>query len=104
MVVKWSSRALNHASDIYRLYLEKNRTAAEKILNTIIEEGDKLGNFPKIAQKEQLLSEQGILYRSLVVKKNFKIIYSIYKDHVHIVDVWDCRRNPKTNINNINQP
>ena len=97
MVVKWSNRALKHIADIYKLYLEKSEKAAEKIFNTIFEEGDKLGDFPEMAQREQLLAKKKIIYRSLVVQKHFKIVYSIYKNYIHIVDIWDCRRNPRTN-------
>ncbi len=101
MVVKWSNRSLKHIVDIYKLYLEKSEKAAEKIFNTIFEEGDKLGDFPEMAQREQLLTKKKIVYRSLVVQKHFKIVYSVYENYIHIVDVWDCRQNPKKLKNRI---
>jgi plasmid stabilization system protein ParE len=101
MVVKWSDIALKHIAEIYKLYFEKSEVAAEKIFNAIFKEGDKLGNFPEMAQKEQLLAKKKIIYRSLVVQRNFKIVYSVYKNYIHIVDVWDCRQNPKNLKNRI---
>ncbi len=101
MVVKWSTKALKHLAAIQRLYIEKSEKAANNICDTIFEAGDKLGDFPQMAQKEALLRKRKVEYRSLVVMKHFKIVYSVSGNYIQIVDIWDCRQNPKTNTGNI---
>jgi hypothetical protein len=47
------------------------------------------------------LSEKDEEYRSLLVRKYFKIIYFIENENIYIAAVWDCRQDPYTNINKI---
>ena len=54
-----------------------------------------LGTNPRLGKAEPLLAERTIMYRSIVVQRLNKIVYSIQDDHVEVVDFWDVRREPK---------
>ena len=41
------------------------------------------------------MADRALTYRSLVVGKLSKIVYRVDDDTIHIVDFWDCRREPK---------
>jgi len=47
-----------------------------------------------MAPIEPLLSEFSELYRSLVIRKTYKVVYYIADDIIFIVAVFDCRQNP----------
>ena len=54
-----------------------------------------------MAPIEADLSDDDEGYRYLVVQKHFKIIYFVESDSIYIAAIWDCCRNPQTNINKI---
>ncbi|MBO4550492.1 MAG: type II toxin-antitoxin system RelE/ParE family toxin [Bacteroidaceae bacterium] len=49
---------------------------------------------PHLGPIEPLLSDCPTTYRSVVVTKLNKMIYSIADDHIEVVDLWECRREP----------
>lgn len=107
MVVKWSVEALD---DLRRIYIQKgliNRKTAQKTCALIFSDADILINHPKAGKKEPDLEKRKILYRCLVTKvRNYKLVYYIEDDLVHIIAVWDCRRDPqelKKELNNRNK-
>lgn len=51
---------------------------------------------PYMGQKEPLLADQPIEYRSFVINRLNKIIYYVEADTIHIVDFWDTRKEPQT--------
>lgn len=55
-----------------------------------------LAQNPNMGQKEHLLDNRTKPYRSIVVHKNCKIIYYVEGDTLHIADLWDTRREPRT--------
>lgn len=50
---------------------------------------------PSVGPVEPLLADRASTYRSLVVDNLSKIVYRVDDDTIHIVDFWDCRREPK---------
>ncbi len=97
MVVIWTEYAIRHLKEIFSSYLLKSEKAAIKIHREIVNSVEPLRNFPEMAQKEHLLAKKKAVYRSLVILKHFKVIYSVSNGNIYIVDIWDCRKNPKTN-------
>ena len=97
MVIKWHPRALKMVRAIHRFYSSKDKKAADKIVKGIFDAVDKLATFPKMAPVEEMLVGFADEYRSLVVRKLFKVVYFINEltDEVVIVMVRDCRRNPE---------
>lgn len=58
----------------------------------------RLATHPLSSPTELLLKRFPRLYRSAIIRKNWKIIYrydDVY-DRVVLVDLWDMRRNPQT--------
>lgn len=55
-----------------------------------------LGVNPYIGSVELTVPNKNIIYRSIVVAKRNKIVYTIRDNIVDIFTFWDCRRNPKT--------
>ncbi|NDV96570.1 type II toxin-antitoxin system RelE/ParE family toxin [Dysgonomonas sp. 521] len=95
MQIEWTNEAKEQLDTIYSMYEDINLTAAVNIRQSIILSVRKLVEFPHMAAIEPLLKRRKIKYRSLVVERLFKVIYSIDKNTIYISAVWDCRQNPK---------
>lgn len=80
---------------IYDYIRRKSERAAAKLYNNILDEAHKLIAHPQIAAIEPLLDAEAETYRSLVVRRNYKIVYRVEKETIYIIDIWDCRQNPK---------
>jgi len=96
MEINWRPQAQEALYGIYRFYSVKNQKAAERIINAILEAVDKLSIFPKMAPVEDMLSGLANEYRSMVVRRLFKVIYFINEstDEIVVVTIFDCRQNP----------
>ena len=97
MVVLWTEIAETRLKNIFDYYLDvAGYNVAEKIVIQIVDSTDILGIMPFMAPVEQELSERKFVYRSLVVKKIFKIVYFVDEraECVVISTIWDCRCNP----------
>jgi plasmid stabilization system protein ParE len=91
-------KAIKRLNEIYNYIRKRSVIAAAGLYNDILDEIDILKRFPAVAAIEPLLAGEGKTYRSLVVRKHYKIIYYIDEmaDTVYVVTIWDCRKNPKT--------
>ena len=97
MVVRWSTVAEERLKNIFNYYFDvASQKVATRIVSEIIEACDSLELMPFKAPVEKDLAGCDLVYRSLVVKKIFKIIYHINlkTDSVLIATIWDCRRSP----------
>lgn len=56
---------------------------------------------PCLGPVEPLLAERSTTYRSVVVDKLNKVVYRILDDRIEIVDLWDCRREPGGQAENV---
>ena len=52
-------------------------------------------HYPSSGHVEPLLADRALTYRSMVVDKLSKIVYRVDDDTIHVVDFWDCRREPQ---------
>lgn len=98
MEIVWTTSSQEDLRLIYLFYLAKSERVADNVYNDIIKETSLLNNFPYIAQIEPLLKNRPLIYRSLVVRSIFKVIYYIEEEKIYITTVWDCRRNPEALI------
>ena len=57
---------------------------------------------PRMGKKEPLLEKEPEGYRSIVVHQNYKLVYYIEDENIYIVDLWDTRREPLTQADNVN--
>ena len=94
MNVIWLRIAAEHLEEIYEFLLKNNARAAADLYNDILDETEKLSGFPQIASLEQYLAEEPEMFRSLVIRRQYKVVYFIEDEVIKIADVWDCRQNP----------
>ncbi|GHT42915.1 hypothetical protein AGMMS49965_15520 [Bacteroidia bacterium] len=95
MVINWTDRAKQHLRDIYDYYADvAGDNIAGKLAADISNAARPLATFPEMAAREPALIDYPQVFRSLIVRKRYKIIYFVENEIVHIVAVWDCRQNP----------
>lgn len=95
MIVLWTEFAENQLDGIYKYIQTYNSFAAIEIYNDIVDESAVLAHFPYIGVIEPLLTEFPEEYRSLIVRRNYKIVYYIDNEAtIYVVAVFDCRQNP----------
>ena len=105
MKIEWSAEARAHLREIFDYYLSAaGIRTADKIMGRIDARIYRiLPHSPRVGQREFLLEDQEVEYRRLV-EGNYKIIYHIIDDTVRIVDIWDCRREPTTLCERVEEP
>lgn len=76
---------------------EFGKRVARKFVEAIDHQVQLLIRNPRLGTIEPLLADRRRKYHSLVVHSNFKLIYYYdeKKDTIHIVDLWDTRREPE---------
>ena len=74
---------------------EFDRKSRDKFIQRVNETKKLLATNPYLGPVEPLLKERTRTYRSVVVGKLNKMIYHIIDDHIEVVALWDCRREPK---------
>ena len=75
---------------------EFDRKSRDKFIQRVNETKKLLATNPYLGPVEPLLKERTRTYRSVVVGKLNKMIYHIIDDHIEVVALWDCRREPTT--------
>lgn len=74
-------------------YAAKNREAAVRMYNGILDEVTILENNPKLGPIENTLKHRKKSYRYLVVSHGrFKALYFIENKEVYIAGIWNCRQ------------
>jgi len=91
--VNWKPRAVSHLKKQADWYAENmGISAANKFWNGMIVAGELLSTNPYIGKVEILLIGSAQSYRSLVLHKDYKIIYFIDdNENIQIVSIWHCR-------------
>ena len=90
--LKWLPRAIALLDDIYEYDSEKSERWAIRICNKLLDSAEPLKTFPYAGISEPLLEEFPQNFRSLVVEKHFKLIYTISPTLIEIHAIWDCRQ------------
>ena len=95
--IKWQKRA---EKELYRLlvkgFIEFGEHTANNFVSKVASINRDLSRFLEIGYLEPLLKERKRLYRSRHILNRFKVIYyySESSDTIHVVDIWDMRREP----------
>ncbi len=90
----WSDFAIKNLNDIFDYYkLKANRKIANRIKKEIFQSARQLLQHPESGQIEYYLKSQNKGHRYLV-SGNYKIVYRVENDKIHINDVFDTRQNP----------
>lgn len=71
-------------------------TSVEKFAKNIQSWVITIAQSPDIGMKEPLLKDYTEEFRSVVVHKHCKLIYYIQGEILHIADLWDTRREPRS--------
>lgn len=90
--IAWSDNAITLLDEIYHFYCKKSKSAAIRLYNRLLDSTEPLKTFPQAGPLEPLLSEFSENYRSFVVEKHYKLIYTISPDLIEIHAIWDCRQ------------
>lgn len=90
--IAWSDNAITLLDDIYNYYSKKSIKTAICLYNKLLDSAEPLKTFPQVGPIEPLLEEHPENYRSLVVEKHYKLIYTISPTLIEIHAIWDCRQ------------
>lgn len=95
--IRWDSKALDELR-IAVLYCKKEygKEVARKFRQRVIDDSNKLMANPHIGKIEPLLEDLPDNYRSLVIGRLHKLVYSLKEEGtvVYVQLLWDCRQNP----------
>lgn len=97
MQVKWKKEARKVLCEIM-VYSELNfgEKAAILLYREVSHCASLLSNNPFLGKEEPLLAHRKKGYRSIVVSKNFKLIYRLTTDAIVIVAIINCRQDFKS--------
>lgn len=89
--------ALAYCKDTFGQYV------AQQFLDRLATLEQQLITNPERGFPEALLANRACTYRSIIVQKHFKLVYRIMEEEetIHIVDLWDTRREPQKLIKRI---
>lgn len=95
MVIIWMPEALEVLENI-RKYLHENDAprAAAKLIGQLRKYAGNLADNPNLGIIEPLLAEDSNGYRSLIVRKRYKLIYYVEGETIYIDTIYDCRQQP----------
>lgn len=96
MIVRWSKNAIDQSTIIHNWYLKQmGEKAARKFAEGIMKGLFRLKSMPCIGRVEESLSDDKVTFRSIIEHRDYKIIYYIEDDIIHISAIWSCRQNPR---------
>lgn len=90
--LKWLPQAIALLENIYDYYRKKSERSAICLYNRILDSANPLLTFPHAGPIEPLLKEYPQNFRSLVVEKHYKLIYTVSPDLIEIHAICDCRQ------------
>ena len=97
MRIKWSPKAKQGwYQTLYRINDEFGYYSAVKFRKETTTATNQLKKFPKSGPPEDLLASAQHEFRGILFAEYNKLIYFIAEDAIHIDDIWDTRREPKT--------
>ena len=101
-------RTLEQAEDAIQetaryIQREFGKRSRDKFLFKVRETKELLSFSPSLGPVEPLLADRATTYRSVVVARQNKMVYRISDDCIEIVDFWDCRREPKALVDQMQQ-
>lgn len=96
MDIIWLPLAESALDEIFVFYKFKSLTVARRMIADTGQATRSLAGFPEMGAVESRLSERPEIFRYLVVRHIYKIVYFIKNNHIYIADIWDCRRESAT--------
>ena len=103
MQVTWNKKALNQLDAVMAYGRQEfGERAVQRLYTRIMSYEPLLAANPRLGIAEPLLAGRKRAYRSIVVHKLFKLVYYVKGDILHIAALWDTRREPRTQADNVN--
>lgn len=100
MKIYWHKRAVTALHQIEDYIL---REFGEIIRKEFMDEVDQavlaLADMPAKGKIDPLFAHRKQTYRSIIVRRLNKVVYYVKDDTIHIAALWDTRREPKTQAN-----
>lgn len=97
MTIRWSYKAQQQQDETADyIYLEFGEKAVADFYRRIDKAEADLLTYSEIGKVEPLLANRPKVYRSFVIYRLSKLVYSVESDAIQVVAFWDCRREPKT--------
>ena len=99
----WNKKALNQLDAVMAYGRQEfGERAVQRLYTRIMSYEPLLAANPRLGIAEPLLTGRKQAYRSIVVHKLFKLVYYVKGDILHIAALWDTRREPHTQADNVN--
>ena len=96
MIIRWSYKAQKQQDAVADyIFKEFGDLALRKFYQKIVTIEEKLVEFPEMGKLEPLLAHRKKVYRSIVLTKKNKLVYTIDKDCICVYALWDTRRESK---------
>ena len=96
--IRWTHIAQQSLSDVFEYtYAEFGERRLRKLCSEIYTATRRIASFPQSGKEESEISvEMGIVYRSTIVIKEIKLLYTIEGDTVYIEYVKNARQDDAT--------
>ena len=102
MQVTWNKKALTQLDAVMKYGIrEFGERTAQRLYARIMSYEPLLAANPRLGVEEPLLAGRKRQYRSLVVHKLFKLVYYVKNDTLYIAALWDTRREPCVQADNV---
>ena len=95
--VRWTKNARKALDTIYEYHAANSQQGADRLMRHIYNAADRLAVFPMSGQIELYIQYTVPPYRSVVVDKRYKLIYTVEDDGALVIihNVWPCKRDPR---------
>lgn len=96
MRVLWTEQAQEDLERIYQFWCVIDAGYARRLYNAFLDEAEVLSRFPWSCARERFLLHRPEGFRSLIVRKYYKLVYTVERgEEVVVHAVWDCRQDPE---------
>ena len=100
--VEWTGKAMVNFRHIARyITFAFGKRTTEKFEKNIAEWEARIARNPGIGIREPLMAGRPEGFRSVVVHRNCKLVYYVDGNTLYIADVWDTRREPAAQADNV---
>ena len=102
MQVTWNKKALTQLDAVMRYGSQEfGERTTQRLYARIMSYEPLLAANPRLGVAEPLLAGRKREYRSIVVHKLFKLVYYVKGDTIYIAALWDTRREPAAQADNV---
>ena len=89
MKIEWRDKAVEELQSIYDYIYFRSPQNAENVVDTLLELGNSLAEFPEKFPVEPILNKENVRF---VAKWDYKIIYRIEKNKIIILRVFHSKQ------------